>query len=526
VEVSLNGGPPEPARVAMDRGEIKGITRHPDAPISAWEHRVDLAEMPDTTGPLRIDVTAHAFDGREHRMNPVTVSVGPPRPPYRDLEGTAWELRNRSADALRPAPFPSDGSTVRLVAFTHLLVHGGASLYLYELLRRLVHEPGFHCEVVTLADGPLRQDLEALGIRVHVTNPYAVTSVPQYEGQMAELLAWSASRGFNAALVNSLGSFVGGDLAGRLGIPAVWAVHESSPLQMFWHIAYVPGTFHPYVQSRGEQALASAAATVFEAEATRRLFLKNADPERLVALPYAVELEHIDAAIEAHDRVSTRRRLGIAATARVLLCLGSIEPRKSQAMLVAAFAKVADRHPDALLVLVGETDHAYCAGYRVALREYIARAGLEDRVRVVPNTEAPFPWHAVADALVCASDIESLPRAILEAMAFGTPVLSTRVFGVPEVIEDGRTGYLCEMRDVADLARGLERVLGASAADLQAVGRAGSEYVRAEHRPDAYAETMLRLLRGFVATPDALPGELLRERERSGGPDAAPAPAR
>ena len=57
-----------------------------------------------------------------------------------------------------------------------------------------------------------------------------------------------------------------------------------------------------------------------------------------------------------------------------------------------------------------------------------------------------------------------MPRVILEAMAFGTPVVSTRVFGVPELIEHGHTGYLCEMRDLDDLARTLDRVLAADAA--------------------------------------------------------------
>src|SRR3954469_115164 len=143
-------------------------------------------------------------------------------------------------------------------------------------------------------------------------------------------------------------------------------------------------------------------------------------------------------------------------------------------MRAQACAQGVGRPPDARLVLVGATDDAYCGDYRAALREYLARTGLTGRGRAEPVTADPWSWHAVADLLVCASDIESLPRSVTEAMAFGTPVLSTRVFGVPELIDDGVNGFLCEMRDVADLAAGLDRVLSLDGGELAAVGQAGS----------------------------------------------------
>jgi glycosyltransferase involved in cell wall biosynthesis len=245
---------------------------------------------------------------------------------------------------------------------------------------------------------------------------------------------------------------------------------------------------------------------VFPAEATRRLYLQAVDAERLVAIPYGVEIDDMD---RAPDRAHARSRLGIDPHAQLVVCLGSIEARKSQAMLAAAFARIAERHPRAQLALVGETDDAYCADYRAALREFARRAGLGARIRIEPVTADPYGWHAAADVLVCASDIESLPRVIVEAMVFGTPVLSTRVFGVPELIEDGVTGYLCDVRDAASLADGLERVLEAPAQELAAVTRAAALHARARHDPSAYAVTMATLIRGVAARPRALPRDVL-----------------
>jgi glycosyltransferase involved in cell wall biosynthesis len=425
-----------------------------------------------------------------------------------ETDGAA-ELRARSLRPLRPHPAGPRGKPLRLLAFNHMLSHGGASLYLLELLKRLTRDHGFECEVVTLADGPLKEHFEASGIPVHLTDSFPVTTLPRYEGSVAELVAWGAAGQFDAVLVNTLGSFAGGDVAGRLGIPAMWAVHESFPLPMFWHTAYSNGSLHPYVRARAEQALAGAAAVVFPAEATRRLFLDDADPERLAAIPYGIEQEAIDEAAVRLERVELRQRMGIDPDAQVVLCLGSIEARKSQAMLATAFAQIADRHPRAQLALVGATEDAYCADYRAALREFVRRAGLEDRVRIEPVTDDPYRWHALADVLVCASDIESLPRVIVEAMVFGTPVLSTRVFGVPELIDDGRTGYLCDTRDAAGLAAGLDRVLSAPAEELEAVTRAAEQHARARHDPRAYTATMASLLRAVAANPRALPRDIL-----------------
>jgi glycosyltransferase involved in cell wall biosynthesis len=100
---------------------------------------------------------------------------------------------------------------------------------------------------------------------------------------------------------------------------------------------------------------------------------------------------------------------------------------------------------------------------------------------------------------VCASDIESLPRVILEAMAFGVPVVTTAVYGAGDIIEDGRTGYLCRVRDGADLSQALERALSTPESDRLEMVAAALAQVRAEHEPAAYAEQVADLLDRIVA---------------------------
>jgi D-inositol-3-phosphate glycosyltransferase len=189
-------------------------------------------------------------------------------------------------------------------------------------------------------------------------------------------------------------------------------------------------------------------------------------------------------------------------------------------MLAQAFGAIADRHPDTHLALVGETDAAWRAAYGTGLHHYLARTGLGQRIRILPTTADPFPWLAIADLVVCASDVESLPRSIVEALAFEKPVLSTRVFGVPELIDDGRTGYLCDLRDVRSLADGLDRVLSADPDERGAVARAGAARVRERHDPGSSAEAVRRLLAGLAVDPTAAPRDLLPQ---TGVAVAAPA---
>jgi glycosyltransferase involved in cell wall biosynthesis len=89
------------------------------------------------------------------------------------------------------------------------------------------------------------------------------------------------------------------------------------------------------------------------------------------------------------------------------------------------------------------------------------------------------------------------------------------VFGVPELIEDGRTGYLCEMRDAADLCAGLDRILSAPAGEIAAVTRAAETYARARHDPRVYAAKMAALITELaVAPPVGLPSRSMPRSAR------------
>ena len=108
--------------------------------------------------------------------------------------------------------------------------------------------------------------------------------------------------------------------------------------------------------------------------------------------------------------------------------------------------------------------------------------------------------YADTDLLVLTSDNEGLPVAVLEALASGRPVVSTRVGGVPELIEDGKTGFIVPPGDHEALADTLVHALG-DMDRLRAMGRQGQQRTLEEYNAQ-------RLIRDI----DRLYGELLRKR--------------
>ena len=133
--------------------------------------------------------------------------------------------------------------------------------------------------------------------------------------------------------------------------------------------------------------------------------------------------------------------------------------RKGQEVLVKAAGLLRDKFPSARYVIVGSVapgnqDHL------VRLRELIHELGLDDRVVFTGDVEDPRPLYAAFDITVVPSvQPEPFGCVVMESMAAGTPVIGSRIGGIPEQIVDERTGLLFAPGDEVDLARALERVM-------------------------------------------------------------------
>jgi D-inositol-3-phosphate glycosyltransferase len=440
--------------------------------MAGFELVADLAEWPGPDGDTTLRVIATSVTGERLELEPTPVTVGPKR-----LSTHPSNPVSRS-ERLEGPP---------ILVFTHQLDLGGAQLYLRELLSELVKHRSADPVVVSAIDGAVRGELEEPGIPVYISGAVPVDDSRAYARRVQELAAWAEGGGFKAALINTATglSLPGASVAAELGIPAIWTIHESVAPSLLW--SYMD----PDVRHRGEEALSEAASLVFQAEGTQRLYESATSPDRCVRLNGGVDLPPIDAERDGFDRAAARLEAGIPADADLVLCVGTVEPRKAQIPLAQAFNLIADRHPRARLAIVGCRNDPYST----LLGSHCDR----ERIDLVPVSPDVQRWYGMADIYVCASDIESLPRTVIEAMAWEKPTLATSIFGLTELIEDGKTGWLVEPRDVAALAAGLDRALSSGAQERATMGRAARALVEQRHTAEDHALAFARLLDEVIA---------------------------
>ena len=157
---------------------------------------------------------------------------------------------------------------------------------------------------------------------------------------------------------------------------------------------------------------------------------------------------------------------------KIILCIARLVPEKDHHTLITAFGLLAKRHPDAELWIVGDGNR------RKSISEYAGQAAFAGRIRLIPGQLDIRPLLWQGSVLVLSSVEEGLPNVVLEAMASGLPVIATEVGGLPEVVENGRTGLLVPSRNADVLANALSLLL--SDEEIRAAfGREGT--MRARH---------------------------------------------
>jgi N-acetyl-alpha-D-glucosaminyl L-malate synthase BshA len=150
------------------------------------------------------------------------------------------------------------------------------------------------------------------------------------------------------------------------------------------------------------------------------------------------------ASYRRRDVPALRERL-LAGVDRVVVHASNFRPVKRVGAVVEIFRLLRERVP-ARLVLIGDGPD------RAAAERLAAGYGLQDVVEFAGEQHDLVPWLSAADLFLLPSAQESFGLAALEAMACGVPAVASRVGGLPETIDDGRTGYLCEPDDIGGMA--------------------------------------------------------------------------
>jgi glycosyltransferase involved in cell wall biosynthesis len=153
------------------------------------------------------------------------------------------------------------------------------------------------------------------------------------------------------------------------------------------------------------------------------------------------------------DRAAVRQSLGVPADAPLIGTVGRLNEIKRQDVLIRAFDRLRRQFPDAHLVLVGE------GPARAELEKLVADLRLGSFVHFAGYQPSSGPYLRAMDLFSMTSRIEGMPQSMLEASVVGVPVVASRVGGIPELVQDRKTGILFEFGDEVGLAAAWTKLL-------------------------------------------------------------------
>jgi len=178
------------------------------------------------------------------------------------------------------------------------------------------------------------------------------------------------------------------------------------------------------------------------------------DPLKIDVIHPALDLKSFESdqgVADYGDRFRIGQRIPMDAT--VSICPARMVEVKGQHVLLEAWSMVVQELPDAYLLFAGDGPR------RKALAAQVARLGLESRVRFLGHLTDIRPALWVSDLMILPSLAEPFGIVVLESLASGLAVVASRVGGIPEQIEEGKSGLLVPPGDAGALAEAATRVL-------------------------------------------------------------------
>jgi len=166
------------------------------------------------------------------------------------------------------------------------------------------------------------------------------------------------------------------------------------------------------------------------------------DSRKITVIYNGVDL----AALDSAGAPGLRSELGVGGSAFVYATVGSLVERKGHRFLLEALSRLRrSGEANCVLVILGQGDE------ETALRALAAEPALRDSVFFLGQREDAAALMRDADCLVVPSLMEGMPFVIMEAMAASKPVIASRIYGIPEIVLEGKTGLLVQPGDVESL---------------------------------------------------------------------------
>ncbi|MFO0804828.1 MAG: glycosyltransferase [Gemmataceae bacterium] len=349
-----------------------------------------------------------------------------------------------------PLSLPEEAAPVRALVVAHNLNNPeGAPRYLSEIVLGLRNRGAIDPVAYSPLGGPGANVYTAEGVPVDVRETAfskrfvdGLWSPREYDAAQREAAELLRKHRPEVVIANTLTTFPLVEAAARAGIPAVWIIHESYSRDVLERL------YPPFARRRVEQAFAMAARVIPASHDTAKLFEHLNIRGNVRVLHNGLDAKPFDDFIRRTPKGRNPNRTFIA--------VGTVCERKGQHTLVEAAAILARTRRNFRCQLIGLREGLPYADY---VKHLVVRRGVQDVVELVPETDDVWRLYRAADAFVCTSHIETFSRAVLEAEAFGLPILSTPVHGVSEQVFWNANAMQFGFGDAVGLAEHMRRML-------------------------------------------------------------------
>jgi len=173
---------------------------------------------------------------------------------------------------------------------------------------------------------------------------------------------------------------------------------------------------------------------------------------QILVIPNFVDV-HKFHPVSNEERIRLRKKLSLSEDKKICVFVGRLSPEKGISYLIKSWQKVVDNYSNVILLIVGE------GPLRESLEKQTSELNIQDTVKFLGKRDNVSEYLQASDIFVLPSLSEGLPNALLEAMSCGLPCIATKIGGCVDLIEDGKDGFLVEVKNTDELAKSLIRLI-------------------------------------------------------------------
>ena len=402
----------------------------------------------------------------------------------------------------------------KVAMFMHSLERNGANNFCLHLMSKLTASQSF-AVVYAPKEGPMRADLEALGLKVEIMDVAAPDFLPSLQQRLHD-------EGIGMVFANTIMRCDVVNLAHKMGLPTLWVIHEAWPQDQLEHYANEVFMMKSLSADMIKEAFANCGCVVFPSNVQKDIYKGLYKEDAACTVYNGIPLKKLDDFMKSNERDAVRSQLGYGPDDFVVLHLGTICNRKGQLYTVKACSRLVNEMgcKDLKCLMVGAR---YIRDHEIEYIEQLKKeakandmsyARWEDtdedqrgqaRLTVMDIQADVTRYYMAADVVLVPSLNEVLPLVIGEAMAFNKPVVCSAIDGIPEAVDHQVDGLLVPPADAQALSDAIYK-LHQSPELRNNIGKAGRDRVLRQFSYDVMASNYDKIMNKLVTKTPSLRG--------------------